>query len=94
MQDENYKVEQAFTGTEVQVGPFVDLCVRLLGMKKTGAHHGQNRLDSSACTRFKSEARFLDHQIMGAAFMLQRTLGYVPAPAATDTYTKEMIEED
>lgn len=48
-------------------------------MRTVGKHETLNELDVSVCDTLPGcDIRFLDSQINGAAFMLQRSLGYIP----------------
>ena len=51
----------------------------VLGMKTVGKHGQAEILDQSKCTTLpRCKASFLDSQVTGAVFMLQRSYGYVP----------------
>ncbi|KAL8841352.1 MAG: hypothetical protein Q9170_000983 [Blastenia crenularia] len=79
----HYQMLSAFTGSESQVGPMVDPCKVALGMRTVGKHGQLKILDQSTCDTLPDcKGTFLDSQITGAAFMLQRSYGYIPVDKA------------
>ena len=81
-----YEVQTAFTGSETQVGPYVDPCKTALGMKNVGKHGQHALLDQSLCSTLPGcKTAFLDSQVTGACFMLQRSTGGIPVSASRAT---------
>ncbi|KAL8834745.1 MAG: hypothetical protein Q9170_003622 [Blastenia crenularia] len=74
-----YQVHGAFSGAQSQVGPFVDASKTVLGMTVSGKHHTGETLDQNRCIPLpKCKAQFLDSQVTGATFILQRMYGTIP----------------
>ena len=74
-----YQIQAAFTGSESQVGPPVDPCKVVFGMRTVGKHGHHRKLDVSVCDTLPGcDIKFLDSQINGAAFMMQRSTGAIP----------------
>ena len=74
-----YEVQAAFTGAETQVGPYIDVSKTALRMQTVGKHRHHSELDISRCKTLPGcDMTFLDSQITGMAFMLQRSTGGVP----------------
>ena len=77
----HYDVQAAFTGSASQTGPLVEPCREILGMEFSAFHGTMKTLEKHRCTHLPNcRATFLDPQINGAVFMLQRTFGHVPLP--------------
>lgn len=74
-----FDMQKAFTGSSVQTGPPVNPSKRLLGMKFAGKHGQTKVLDLSSGSLWPGcPVQFLDSQINGAVFMLQRSCGTIP----------------
>ncbi|KAL1623787.1 hypothetical protein SLS54_004248 [Diplodia seriata] len=77
--DRHYEITSAFSGSMLQTGLAVRDSRLLLGLKTSGHHEHDPSLELSATTSLNiTSFSFLDHQASGAAWMLQRTLGFVP----------------
>ena len=59
----------------------VDPCRTVMDMVTAGKHGHQQDLDVSRCKSINSVFTFLDSQVSGAAFMLQRSTGNIPVSA-------------
>lgn len=71
-----YSIQKAFTGSDEQVGPPIDICKIAWDMKTTGKHGQKEDLDVSTCMTLPGcDIKFLDSQINGAMFMAQRSTG-------------------
>ncbi|MCJ1387691.1 hypothetical protein MMC18_000534 [Xylographa bjoerkii] len=76
-----HEIKTAFTGSKNQTGPLVDPCMVAMGMVTSGKH--RDYFDTSRSTLLPDcSFEFLDSQINGAAYMLQRTHGTIPVPSA------------
>jgi hypothetical protein len=77
-----YDIQYAFSGSASQAGPFVDLSKAIMGAKFASKHGQAKVLDRSTCSTIPGcKVSFLDSQINGAVFMLQRSCGTVPITA-------------
>lgn len=75
----HYQVQAAFTGADTQVGPPVEPCKFVFGMRTVGKHGHHKVLDISTCDTLPGcDINFLDSQINAAAFMMQRSTGGIP----------------
>ena len=82
------KVQSAFADLTQHTDPFVNLCRALLNIKVVRKHEQAQVLDRSTCGLFlRCLITFLDSQINGAVFMLQRTLRKIPL---TDKFTNQL----
>ena len=74
-----YRIQAAFTDADTQTGSMVEPSKIALGMNAIGKHEQSKILDQNKFTTLpKCKAEFLDSQVTGAAFMLQRIYGQVP----------------
>ena len=74
-----FDIQNAFTGSASQTGPPIAICKLILGMKFISKHGQAQLLDRSVCTLIGDcKVSFLDSQINGAVFMLQRSCGRIP----------------
>ena len=62
----HYEVQAAFTGSNDQTGPFVDLCYKVLGGCVTGRHRERKILMKTHVPMTGSEITVLDSQLNGA----------------------------
>ncbi|KAL8646788.1 MAG: hypothetical protein Q9210_005932 [Variospora velana] len=75
-----YQIQAAFSGSNANVGPFVEVSKIALAMKVCCKYRNTD-LDGSLCTALPGCKRtFLDSQITAAAFIIQRTYGGIPVP--------------
>ncbi|MCJ1260141.1 hypothetical protein MMC24_007981, partial [Lignoscripta atroalba] len=82
------EVQSAFAGSTQHTDPFVNLCRALLDTKVVRKHEQAQVLDRSTCGLFlRCLITFLDSQINGAVFMLQRTLRKIPL---ADKFTNQL----
>ncbi len=76
-----FQIQNAFTGTSSQTGSDVDSCKTFLNMQYHSKHEAAQVLDLSVTNIFPKlgeMVKFLDSQINGAVFMLQRMFGRIP----------------
>ena len=76
LSDRYYSIQKAFTGSDEQVGPDIDLCKTAWDCRTTEKHGQKLDLDKSQCGTIENcEVAFLDSQVNGAIFMAQRSVG-------------------
>lgn len=84
----HYEIQRAFTGSQAQTGPMVEPSRAVLQMMKSSSH-GLTLPKFRCLTLPTCRVEFLDTQITGAVFMLQRTFGSIPLPSdSTDEVHK------
>ena len=86
------EIPGTFTGSGIPPGPLVELSCEVLNMEKSGIH-GR----SSDLLTFRSKllpnckVEFLDSQVNGAVFMLQKTYGQIPIDTDSQNRTKVAV---
>ena len=69
----------AFTGAESQARPPINACKIAMNLRTVGKPVPLNELNISECDSLPGcDIKFLDSQINGVAFMLQRSIGRIP----------------
>ena len=71
-----YKVQHVFTGAASQVGPRIDLCIKVLAMQFTRLDGRARKWSCLLITRAKRD--YYEYQVNGAVWMLSRSLGAMP----------------
>jgi SNF2 family DNA or RNA helicase len=80
-QQRYFGIQGAFTGTEDQTGPPLDLCVTVLGMELVPNDDLDDKREKYACTLLPDvKETFFPYQVTGAVFILLCLYGTIPLP--------------
>lgn len=85
----HYERQDAFTGSDLQTGPLVELWRQILGMEQSRTHRSCCHLlifQSKLLSNCKVE--FIDNQIKEAVFILQNTYGQIPVETHSESERK------